>query len=294
MNNQYFRCLSFGLLFVVLLFCFLPEASTQRSGQRGGNSPSYELAILKDIPCWFVNDHALSKAEKKAYKLDATRLALRIINQQQPLDQQTIRVPDELVQWIYTILVAVRTSEHSVVDTIATVYKVHTFPALDLENLVLVVPIGASWLQPASASSNTTGNAAVNTLIQEYNLTKKKQLYLDEQHVGLLLSSEEALNMPALRLAFAQKAGVEAAKHVPLRGDGNDIEIERLKEAWRVTYRVKFGDCSQTCQKIHKWKFEVPENGEVRYLGESGSVIPPWIRPAPSQRTYPQDLQRRK
>lgn len=284
--------LLYGCLFFSTLLFQLPEMEAQRRGGRR-TLPNQELTILKDVPCWFVNDNSLSKAEKKRYKADATRLALRLINKKQQVAEQTVRVPDELVQQLYTVLVAVRTSEHTVLDTIVKRYKIHTFPTPELKQLVLVVPLSAVWLQPLLEGEDTTGHVAINALIKEYQLVKTRLTYLDEEHTGLVLQALEPLNMAALSLAFFKQAGVGSMTPTTLWGDGNDIALTRLKEGWEIVYQVRFGNCSEQCQKIHEWTFRVIEGGEVTYLGESGSTIPPWIMPARQAPRYPHTLQRR-
>lgn len=270
------KCLA---LITLIIFSCIEDADAQRRGKRGrrGGKKAGELTILKNLPEFFVNDNLLPKYLKLIYKKDAARLALRLINKEQRISKQTIRVPEELVQAIYNALVAVRTSDYKAVDTIASKYNVRSFPIPNVESIILVFEHDAPWVEPLKQRQDTTGSVSINNLIREYNLVMTRMVYLDEERAGLVLQSREPLNMPALMMKFFTSEGVGSIEEILPYGDGNDINISRSNDGWDLTYSVKFGNCVNQCQKFHDWKFTVSEGGEVSYIGSSGHTIPPWI-----------------
>lgn len=254
-----------------------------------------ELNILKNISCLFVNDNSLPKYLKTIYKRDATRLALRLINEEQRLSKQTIRVPEEYVQQIYNVLVAVRLSELPVVDTMTTMYNVRTFPIPNLESIILVLNHNDAWLalHQNRQCSEIAPQYYIDSIIREYNLVMTRLVYLDEEHAGLILKSQEPLNIPALTMKFFIDEGITSIEEILPFEDGNDINIIRTPTGWELTYSVKFGECVQQCSKFYNWKFAMTEGGEVTYLGGAGHTIPPWVGPDADGKKYPDVLTRK-
>lgn len=283
------------LALIALVFLFsADDANAQRGkrGKRGKGKRGGELTILKNLPEFFVNDNLLPKYLKVIYKKDAARLALRLINKEQRISKQTIRVPEELVQAIYNALVAVRTSDYGAIDTIAGKYNVRSFPIPNVESIILVFEHDAPWVEPLKQRQDTTGSVTINNLIREYNLVMTRMVYLDEERAGLVLQSREPLNMPALMMKFFTSEGVGSIEEILPYGDGNDISIARTGDGWEINYSVKFGNCVNQCQKFHEWKFTVSEGGEVAYIGGSGHTIPPWINANAQAKKYPDVLKK--
>ncbi len=269
------------LFLVMLIILSVSEsADAQRRGRRGRKGKGGAPAILKDLPQFFVNDNVLPKYLKVIYKRDATRLALRLLSKEQRSTKQTVIVPEELVQAVYNALVAVRVSDYSAIDTIAEKYNVRSFPVPNVENVILVFEHDAHWVAPLKHRQDTTASVSINNLIRKYNLRMAKMIYIDEERAGLVLRSRQPLNIPALMMQFYTEEGVAAIEEILPYGDGNDIEIKRTKTGWDLTYSVRFGNCTNQCQKFHNWSFSVDGEGEVTYNGSSGHTIPPWIKPS--------------
>jgi hypothetical protein len=249
-----------------------------------------ELTILKNLPEFFVNDNLLPRYLKVIYKKDAARLALRLINKEQRISKQTIRVPEELVQAIYNALVAIRTSDYGAIDTISQKYNIRSFPAPNVESIILVFEHDAPWVEPLKHRQDTTGSYNINSIIREYNLIMTRMVYLDEERAGLVLQSREPLNMTALMMKFYTSVGVGSIEEILPYGDGNDIRIEKSGDGWQLNYSIKFGNCVKQCQKFHDWKFNISQEGEVSYLGGAGHTVPPWIKPSKQAQKYPDVL----
>jgi hypothetical protein len=283
-------------LIALVFFSSIDHADAQRKGKRGKRGgkgkKAGELTILKNLPEFFVNDNTLPKYLKVIYKKDAARLALRLINKEQRISKQTVRVPEELVQAIYNALVAVRTSDYGAIDTIAGKYNVRSFPIPNVESIILVFEHDAPWVEPLKQRQDTTGSVTINSLIREYNLVMTRMVYLDEERAGLVLQSREPLNMPALMMKFFTSEGVGSIEEILPYGDGNDINILRSNDGWDITFSVRFGNCVNQCQKFHDWKFTVSEGGEVAYIGGGGHTIPPWINADAQAKKYPDVLKK--
>lgn len=266
-----------SLLLLCFLFGFLANLDAQpgKRGKRGKKDATPQ--ILEDLPAFFVNDNAFPPYLKQIYKIDATRLAIRLLSKEQRSSVQTVRVPEELVQSLYNALVAVRVSDYSAIDTIARIYYVRTFPVPNVEHITLMFEHDAEWIEPLKQRKDSTGSPSINRLIREYNLVMTKMTYVDEERGGLTLQSREPINIPALTLKFFTEEGVLAIEETLTFGDGNDINISRTKEGWEVVYSLRFGNCVNQCDQKHDWTFTVSEGGEVSYLGNEGNTIPPWL-----------------
>lgn len=274
------------------LGCFVWLLPSVASAQKGDKNKPPKESILKNLPEFFVNDNVLPPYLKQIYKKDATRLSLRLLNIEQRLSQQTVKVPEELVQAVYNAMIAVRISDYGAIDTIARIYNVRTFPVPNVETLILVFEHDAAWVEPLRQRKDTTGSPSINRLIRQHNLVMTRMVYLDEERAGLVLQSQEAINMPALAHKFFTEEGIGSIEEVLPYGDGNDINIARTKEGWEMTYSVRFGNCVNQCQKAYNWKFTVSESGEVAYKGGGGDTIPPWIASSTSanQKKFPDVL----
>lgn len=283
----------FALYFLAacLWACSPSVLFAQKGG--GGSGGSKGSSVLQNLPEFFVNDDQFPPYLKEIYKKDATRLALRLLNVEQRLSQQTVKVPDELVTAVYNALVAVRLSDFGAVDTIARIYNVRTFPVPNVETLILVFEHDAPWVKPIKERKDTTGSVTINRIIRQHNLVMTRMVYLDEERAGLVLQSKEPVNMPALAHKFFTEEGIGSIEEVLPYGDGNDINIARTKTGWDVTYSVRFGNCVNQCQKSFNWKFTVAgSDGKVAYVSGTGDVIPPWIASStsPQQKKFPDVL----
>jgi hypothetical protein len=280
------------LTFVWLCVGLLVTSSSH--AQKGKKDNNETPKILKDLPNFFVNDNVFPPYLKKIYKVDATRLAIRLLSKEQRLSKQTVKVPEDLVQSIYNALVAVRLSDYSAVDTIASIYYIRSYPTPNVEHLTLMFEHDAPWIEPLKRKVDTTASPSINRLIREHNLMMTKMVYVDEERGGLTLQSREPINIPALTMKFFSDEGILAIEETLPYGDGNDININRTAEGWEITYSLRFGNCVNQCDKIHDWKFAVSASGEVSFLGSSGHSIPPWLAGKVSHmaKKYPDQLKK--
>ncbi len=262
------------------------EATAQKNKKdKGGDG---EPQCLKDLPKFFVDDAVFPAYLKQIYKEDATRLAIRMLNKEQRIAKQTVRVPEELVRAIYNALIAVRISDYGAIDTVAKTYYVRTFPVPSVNSVILLFEHDAEWAKPLQEKKDSTGSVEINRVIREFNLVMSKMVYLDEERKGLVLQSREPLNVPALMHKLYMDVGIGCVEENAPYGDGNDISIERTKEnGWKIVYSVRFGNCLNQCPKFRNWEFNVSNGGEVTYVGSTGETIPPWVTAPAQAKKYP-------
>ncbi len=265
-----------ALCFFLSLFVYDPAAA-QRRRKYKDKPPK----IMKNLPQFFADDSKLPDYLKNIYKRDASRIAIRLLNQELRLSKQTVKIPEELVQAVYNALVVVRTSDYNAVNKIANTYNIRTFPVPNVESIILVFQHDDDRLASLRRShGGSLDDPELSELLREYNLHIRKLVYLDEERAGMVVQAEAPINVPALAYRFFLQEGIGSIEEVMPYGDGNDISMARTRDGWDLTYSVRFGNCVNQCQKRHDWKFSVSEEGDVAYHGEEGHVIPPWVTPA--------------
>ncbi|BDS10772.1 hypothetical protein [Aureispira anguillae] len=278
--------------FFILFFVFgITENNySQNRHTRPRFLKKHKKSILDNLPTFFVDDSRLPLYMKQIYKRDAARISIRLLNKELRISQQTVQIPEELVQAIYNAMVAVRTSNYSAVDTMVNQYYIRTFPVPNVEKIILIAEHDAPWLKPLKHREDTTGNSQINAIIRAHDLSISKLVHIDEERVALVLQSRTPINIPALMMRFFVEKGIGSIEEVLPYGDGNDIHIERTKKGWELVYSLKFGNCSFQCQKYHNWSYSIQEDGAVSYNGSSGYTIPPWITKSREGNKYPDVL----
>jgi hypothetical protein len=200
---------------------------------------------------------ALSPDEEAAYAADATVLAFRY--QLQAGDRDAVEIPDDLVDDLADALVRARTSENG-----GLIIGIHARAALSPVRLLVAVDPEAAWAGAWRAGATETGDAAVDALLDRYNLSLSR--YIEGLDLAVL-NSPVALNTVALAGRFAGLDGVRYAEPDGLAGDGDDITAVRSDDGWVLDFSRGSGDCPAGCIERTFWTFEVDDDGDVRYLG---------------------------
>lgn len=264
------------LCFIFSLFMVKPADAQRR--RKGKDKPP---KIMKDLPSFFADDSKLPDYLKQVYKRDASRIAIRLLNEELRLSKQTVKIPEELVQAVYNALIVVRTSDYAAVDQISKKYNIRSFPVPNVENIILVFQHDDERLMRMKQRREASiDDPNLDNILRKHNLEIMQLAYLDEERAGMVLQAREPINIPALAYQFFIDEGVGSIEEVMPYGDGNDIQVKRTRDGWDMVYSVRFGNCVNQCQKQHNWNFSVSEEGDVAYHGEEGQVIPPWLRPA--------------
>ena len=225
-----------------------------------------------------VLDKTLSDFQRHRYEKDATRLALRLMSEDQPYDQLEAEVPQEMVSSILNALMQIHHSELEAAKTVTQIHKLHTFPIPSVDHFFVVYQRDAPWSMPLRLGDNTTDSPEINAILKQYGLVIDKHLEWDERKNSFHVKAKKSLNIAAIAKKFSGVEGVVLVDLLMPEGDGNDIELKRLEDRWEFDYKVKFGGCISGCKRQHIWTFQVTDNDEVYFVKESGDTLPDWMK----------------
>lgn len=219
-----------------------------------------------------VDDSLVPEALRAAYLEDANRLALRELEAR---GYDGITIPPDAVQPYYAALVLVHHATGLPArDTVVDIYGIHTFPYPATRNLFMIVAGDQEWAQRLVRDSVPTGNAVVDQLLSDYDLSFYRVSNMSTGELFITLRSAAALNMDALAPKFLAAPGVRGA--APDHGccDGDDIDGSIDEARVLLDYSVGYGDCPSGCIGRRAYHFAVNADGTVEYLGASGSPPP--------------------
>lgn len=219
----------------------------------------------------------LSNHQKSQYKKDATRLALRQLAAGRSLENLDAEVPKDMVESIYSSLVAIHTSGLPEAKIVTKQHKLHTFPTPTVDRLVVIYKRDATWATPLRLGDDVTDNPKINELSEKFKLKIDRHVEWDEEHFSFNMRAEESLNIAPLAKDLSTVESVTLVDMMEPNGDGNDIEIKKIPNGWEINYVIKFDGCISGCKKRHTWSFEVI-NGKASFKGESGDELPKWMR----------------
>ena len=231
------------------------------------------------------SDTDLPDSVQALYREDAARLALRYLyeHDEEAADEQ-VELPEPLVTSLYNALVRVHAvRDLPARDSVVALYRIHTFPNPAMRSLIVAVDSTAGWVEAWRQGRRLTGQRRIDALMEQYDLS------LEEFHRWswtdiAVLSTAEPLNLRALAPLFSSVPSVTYAEPNGYLGDGNDITAEagggEGAAFWRLQYSVGYGDCPAGCTARRTWTFRVHADGDVQYLGASGSPPPPHQTPS--------------
>ncbi|MEM9824006.1 MAG: hypothetical protein AAF985_23175, partial [Bacteroidota bacterium] len=220
----------------------------------------------------------LSDYLQKKYQKDATRLALRLISQDQEYHNLDVEVPDHTVQPIFNALVSIHNSDLEAAKTVTRIHKLHTFPVPSVDHFFVVYKRSAKWAIPLRMGENTTYSEQINRLLEHYGLVIDKHVEWDEEKNSFHVKATRSLNIAAIAKAFSSIEGVVLGDLLMPAGDGNDIEVKQLDNSLEINYLIKFGSCISGCKNQRIWTFRVDQQNEVTFVGESGDELPVWMK----------------
>ena len=219
----------------------------------------------------------LTTSQKVRYKKDATRLALRMIADNDEYQSHEPIVPDNMVNSIYSALVAVHRSELEEAQLVTRIHKLHTFPVPAVDKFLVVYERNIPWARSLRLGDNRTESDEINKFCDQYGLLIDSSLEWDEEHNSMNIRALEALNVASVAEKFLEFEGVTKVDIMIPNGDGNDIEITKTNKGWEINYMIKFDACFTQCKKQRNWKFGVSEEGDVSFIEVSGDSLPKWM-----------------
>ncbi len=223
-------------------------------------------------------ENKLSRYKKRKYRKDATRLALRLLSSSRDYTDLNAEAPKEDVESIYNALVAVHMSGLEKSKEVTQAHKLHTFPIPSVDKFFVVYKRTAEWAKPLRLGDHFTDNEEINELNEKYGLIIDKHVEWDEEHNSFNIKATKSLNIAPIANSFSNIEDVVLVDLLTPDGDGNDIEVRRLKNGWMLNYMVKFDSCITGCKKKHVWTFEVSDDQQVKFVSESGDELPDWMK----------------
>lgn len=218
----------------------------------------------------------IPKSLERKFRRDAARLALRLEAEKEDLRYLNISIPQPTIEMVYNLLTQVYVSD----ETAKSIAKcnVHTFPNPSIDQLVIIYEKDVDWAAPLRDGISETESADLNDLLDEYELVIEKHVPWNDTEDALTVRSKSPLNMAALASQFEEIEGiVDIDLGVP-KVAGNDISLNRFQDGWEILYIMKFGSFSSGKGKQHVWKYQALDDGTIKFIEESGSPIPSWMR----------------
>lgn len=218
----------------------------------------------------------IPKSLERKFRRDASRLALRLEAEKEDLQYLGIGIPQSTIEIFYELLTQIYIQEESA-KSIAKC-KVHTFPDPSIDQIVIIYEKDIEWAAPLRDGISETESPEINDLLDEYELIIEKHVPWNDTDDALTIRPKEPLNMAALANEFTDIEGIiEIDLGIPKVG-GNDISLNRFQNGWEVQYILKFGSISSGKGKNHIWKYHALDDGTIKFIEESGSPIPKWMR----------------
>ena len=223
-----------------------------------------------------IGQSEISKRLSRKFWRDATRLTLRFKSEQEDLRFQSIRIPRQSTQDFYDILTQIYLTN----ETAKSIERcnVHTFPDPSIDHFVVIFNRSAEWAAPLHQGISETNSDEINDLLDEYDLVIEKHVQWNDDQNAITIRSKEPLNMAALANEFYNIDNITSIDlGIPKTG-GNDIQIRRVQDAWKVEYILRFGSYISGKGQSHKWTYKAFDDGTISFISETGDEIPAWMR----------------
>jgi hypothetical protein len=220
------------------------------------------------------DDTMVPVQKKEIYRADAARLALREVRESKPLQDASPEIPADKAENYYRALVHIYNSASAWGDTVTKIIPIHTFPDIELKQMIVSFEDGLKWTQPWRDGDRFTGNPAVDSLLTRFDLHLRNYYDWPWAH-AVVLEASRFLNLRAVSKKFSSIEGVRYAEPNGWMGDGNNIQAEWPDPLLlQLTYSIGYGDCPAGCINRRFWDFEVYINGTVNFLRAYGSPLP--------------------
>ncbi len=212
-----------------------------------------------------------SEAIKAKYELDATRLAVSLMQEDQEASK-AVRISQTYQQKSMDALMAVYNATHLPArDSVFRLYEIHTLSTRVLDRIIVGVDPAHQWVRSWFAGEQMTGYAPIDDLLSEYSLSVVDH---DNSLSIVTLAAENPLNIERLSRLFMQVDGVTYAEQEWVFGDGNNIEIRSFDDYVELTFSIGYEECPAMCLYHHYWQFKVWSDCSVDYLGSYGDGLP--------------------
>ncbi|MEM9918491.1 MAG: hypothetical protein AAF990_10370 [Bacteroidota bacterium] len=261
-----------NILVAGVLFCLMFPPLAQGQGSlddiimASTEEPRVRKRVQSEIP----------KRLTRKFRRDAARLALRIEAKNEDLRYQNIVIPQNTIEKFFEILTSIYVNS----ETGKSIAKcnIHTYPNPSIDHLTIIFQRNVAWARPLQEGISETTSESINRLLDEYDLIIEKHVQWNDTQDAITIRSKEPLNMAALANEFYNVEGVETIDlGIPEIG-GNDINILRINGGWQVEYILRFGSYISGKGKMHFWKYNFMDDGNVKFQSEGGDPVPDYMR----------------
>lgn len=262
MKNLQLPQQTFIFFLFFLFFCFSSTIEGQNTTAQFVNQKGIQDGIPKSL--------------ERKFRRDAARLALRLSAEKEDLRYLSVVIPQPTIEMVYNLLIQIYLQE----ETAKSIAKcnVNTFPNPSIDQLVIIYEKDVDWAAPLRDGISETENLEINDLLDEYELVIEKHVPWNDTQDALTIRSKEPLNMAALANEFLDIEGIADIDLGVPKVAGNDISLNRFQAGWEIQYILKFGSFTNGKGKKHIWKYQALDDGTIKFLEESGSPIPTWMR----------------
>ncbi len=222
------------------------------------------------------DESVVTKSLARKFKRDAARLALRMESKNEDLRYQSIDIPQQNIETIYTMLKTIYISD-PVAQSIAKC-NIHTFPNPSIDHFILIYDREVEWAWPLLDGISETDSDDFNDLLDEHDLIIERHVQWNETEDAITIRSNKPLNMAAVANEFYNIEGIKSVDlGVPQIG-GNDINVWRKSDSWEIEYVLRFGSFIADKGKVHIWKYRFTDSGSLEFVTEGGDPIPDYMR----------------
>lgn len=231
-------------------------------GPLEGEYHDLQYPVVRDFDTLDISEDQLA-----AYGLDADRLTVRFMRSLGEPASNDIDIPAELRESVMNGLLAIfNTDNLAARDTVIELHNIHTFTYPALYEIIVSADSNQSYMKAWAEGNRLTYNAAIDGLMQAYDLDLK-QYYNFPWGPIVVLRAGRPLNLIPLAARFASVTGVGYAEPNGFCCDGSDLTLELIDDHWIYNFVLKWGDCPAGCISHHSWIFSVSAAGTVTYLG---------------------------
>jgi Secretion system C-terminal sorting domain len=212
-----------------------------------------------------------SQSVIEKFKEDATKLAIRRLNQINSRDTIKVIVPNLTLDSVLSALIAVyNVKNFPIRDTIFDILKISANNPL--VKGVSITTSDTSWSNQWVMKKTKTGFVGIDTFFDNYKLTL--QSYNPPYSSGLF-TTPLLLNSKALSDSIKLIKGVQYVTG-GFNFDAPDISYEVEPSGNKLlTFSYRWGEyCSHSgCERSRRWKFRIYSDCKVEYLGVLGSLL---------------------
>jgi hypothetical protein len=221
---------------------------------------------------------ALPDSSRRAYRVDAERIALQLLRSSSvSFEAELVTPPLELIDSIHSSLLAVVLLDHPAVDSVVHLFKLHaSFDFGDPNSILIALDSTASWVSEWDAGRPATRVPIVDSILAPLAIMVAREDFFRPAFRWYRVHSSLPIDHAALQRKLVGIPGIQDVIFYPVfRIGGRHLTGERTLHGWRFVFSLSWGDCPSGCYARRYWPFQVNSTGHVAYLGSHGDTVPP-------------------